>query len=375
MTNMLEYVWVIEVFVVVLLTMFGTFLKDKYYIRLYEKLQDNGRIWDDALLVAWRRPLGLLIWTLGIAYAATHVANKSGDLDLANYILVMRRLGLIIAFAWFAIRFVGIIERRLVTPEYRRESLDSTTVHALANLSRISVFITSVLIGMELFGVPISGVLAFGGLGGIGVTFAAKDMIANFFGGLMIYLDRPFVQGDRVYSPDRDIAGTVEHIGWRLTRIRTFDKQPRFVPNGVFSTIAVDNQSRMVNRRINHTIGVRYDDASKVHAIVDDIRDMVMNHPGIDTSQYIEGSSQSVMVNFHEFAASSLNIIIYAFTKTIDWVEYRNVQQDIFLRSIAIVSKHSAECAFPTQTLHIAEQAQMPPSQPMRVTTKKKAKK
>ena len=103
---------------------------------------------------------------------------------------------------------------------------------------------------MQALGYSISGVLAFGGIGGIAVGFAAKDLLANFFGGLMIYLDRPFSVGDWIRSPDKNIEGTVEEIGWRLTRIRTFDKRPLYVPNSTFTQISVENPSRMLNRRI-----------------------------------------------------------------------------------------------------------------------------
>ena len=113
---------------------------------------------------------------------------------------------------------------------------------------------------MQLFDYSVSGLLAFGGIGGIAVGFAAKDLLANFFGGLMIYLDRPFSVGDWIRSPDKEIEGTVEDIGWRLTRIRTFDKRPLYIPNSIFASISVENPSRMSNRRIYEKIGIRYDD-------------------------------------------------------------------------------------------------------------------
>ena len=118
---------------------------------------------------------------------------------------------------------------------------------AMAKLLRLSVIITAGLVVLQTLGFSISGVLAFGGVGGIAVGFAARDLLANFFGGLMIYLDRPFSVGDWVRSPDRNIEGTVERIGWRLTVIRTFDKRPLYVPNSVFANIAVENPSRMAS--------------------------------------------------------------------------------------------------------------------------------
>jgi hypothetical protein len=100
-----------------------------------------------------------------------------------------------------------------------------------------------------------------GELGGIGVValgFAAKDMFANLFGGRMIYLDRPFSVGGWIRSRDREIEGTVEPIGWRLTLIRTFDQRPLYLPNAVFTTIAVQNLSRMTNRRSDERISERH---------------------------------------------------------------------------------------------------------------------
>nr|WP_275450589.1 mechanosensitive ion channel family protein [Nitrospina gracilis] len=175
----------------------------------------------------------------------------------------------------------------------------------------------------------------------------------NFFGGLMIYLDRPFVVGEWVRSPDREIEGVVEHIGWRLTRIRTFDKRPLYVPNAVFASITVENPSRMENRRLHETIGIRYDDVSKMGTIVEKVKTMLENHPEIDTGR-------TLMVNFDKFAASSLDFFIYAFTKTTDWEHYHEIKQDILLKIINIIEKEDAEVAFPTSTIHLANGWKVP---------------
>lgn len=192
------------------------------------------------------------------------------------------------------------------------------------------------------------GVLAFGGIGGIAVGFAAKDLLANFFGGLMVYLDRPFAVGDWVRSPDQEIEGTVEEIGWRLTRIRTFDKRPLYVPNSVFTQITVENPSRMSHRRIYETIGVRYDDLAKVAPIVEDIRAMLRSHPEIQ-------QDQTMIVNFNQFNASCLDIMVYTFTRTTAWVHFHAVKQDVLLRIADIIAAHGAEIAVPTRTLHLPD--------------------
>ncbi|WP_273009454.1 mechanosensitive ion channel family protein, partial [Spongiibacter tropicus] len=184
----------------------------------------------------------------------------------------------------------------------------------------------------------------FGGIGGIAVGFAAKDLLANFFGGLMVYLDRPFSVGDWIRSPDKNIEGTVENIGWRQTRIRTFDQRPLYVPNATFTQISVENPSRMLNRRIYETIGVRYDDAKHIPAIISKVREMLANHPEIDTRK-------TLIVNFNSFNASSLDFFVYTFTKTTQWVKYHEIKQDILLNILEIVHELGADVAYPTSTI------------------------
>ena len=146
---------------------------------------------------------------------------------------------------------------------------------------------------------------------------------------------------------------TVEDIGWRLTKIRTFDKRPLYIPNAIFANIAVENPSRMTNRRIKQTIGVRYEDANKMDVIISDIKTMLQEHEDIDTRQ-------TLIVNLNTFAPSSLDFFIYTFTKTTNWIRYHEIKQDVLLKVLAIIDKHGAECAFPTSTLHIQNDQQIP---------------
>jgi MscS family membrane protein len=219
-------------------------------------------------------------------------------------------------------------------------------VRATAKLARITLWMVASLLVLQSIGVTISGLLAFGGIGGIAVGFAAKDLLANFFGGLSIYLDRPFTSGDWIRSPDRQIEGTVEDIGWRLTRIRTFDQRPLYVPNAVFSQISVENPSRMFNRRIHETIGIRYQDADKMEAIVDQVRTMLENHEDIE-------QSRTLIVNFVSFGPSSLDFFVYTFTKTTVWVDFHRIKQDVLLKILGIIHANGADVAFPTTTVQV----------------------
>ncbi len=343
-----ENAWVVQVFVVVFLVLLFNFILQLLLKRLHSKLLKTETPWDDAVVDALRRPLNLLVWIVGIAFAAEIVRIET-DAAIFTAVAPIRDVGVIATLAWFLLRLTKSVQRSIIERNrYREEPIDATTVDALGKLVSASVMITAALVALQTLGFSISGVLAFGGIGGIAIGFAAKDLLANFFGGLMIYLDRPFSVGDWIRSEDREIEGTVEHIGWRLTRIRTFDKRPIYVPNGIFSNITVINPSRMTRRRIYETIGVRYDDVDRLPAIISDVRQMLMEHGEID-------DSQTLMVNFNSFGASSLDFFVYTFTHTTQWVEYHRIKQDVLFRISDIIHSHGAEIAYPTSTLHIPE--------------------
>ncbi len=344
--------WIFQVFVVVFLVLLFNLALRMALQRLQGKLQGTENPWDDAFVGALQRPLNLVVWIIGIAFAAEIVYAET-EATIFMAIGSIRDVGVIACIAWFLQRLIKQVQVNLVQRSKGQEQpLDQTTVDAIGKLVSASIMITAVLVVLQTLGFSISGVLAFGGIGGIAIGFAAKDLLANFFGGLMIYLDRPFAVGDWIRSPDRDIEGTVEYIGWRLTRIRSFDKRPIYIPNGIFSTIAVVNPSRMSHRRIKETIGIRYDDIDRMQAITDAVKAMLREHPEID-------DSQTLMVNFNSFALSSVDFFIYTFTHTTNWVHFHEIKQDVLLKISDIIAQHGAEIAFPTSTVHVPDPLQL----------------
>jgi MscS family membrane protein len=343
-----EGVWVAKSFAVVFFALLADFFQRRLLRSLAKRLEKTANLWDDAILEALCRPLSLLIWVLGISFAA-QIAAAHAEIEIFSIIKPVRDVLVVIALTWFLVRFINGAEGNIIrNREAKGEPVDLTTLDAVTKLLRLSVIITAGLVLLQTLGFSISGVLAFGGVGGIAVGFAARDLLANFFGGLMIYLDRPFSVGDWVRSPDREIEGTVENIGWRLTMIRTFDKRPLYVPNSVFANIAVENPSRMTNRRIKETFGIRYEDIGKMSAITTDVEAMLKNHPAIDTAQ-------TLMVNFVACSASSVDFFIYTFTKTTSWTEFHGIKQDVLLKIAEIIEQHGAEIAFPTSTVHVPD--------------------
>jgi MscS family membrane protein len=303
-------------------------------------------VWDDSLVEAARRPLPVLIWLTGISFALHLVHRQTGE-QLLEYLEPARNIGVVICSAWFLFKLIRELANNVVAAGNRTENeVDRSTVDALSKISRIVVVVVTVLAVMQTLGFSISGLLAFGGMGGIAVGFAAKDLLANFFGGLMIHLDRPFNVGEQVRSPDKQIDGKVEHIGWRQTRIRTTNMTLIYVPNALFTANVVENPSRMSHRRIRETIGLRYDDLGKIRPIVEEVKAMLQNHPDVD-------SNQETIVAFDQFADSSLNLVLQVFCKTTKLVPFHTVKQELLLKVADIIASHGAELAFPTRTLYL----------------------
>ena len=336
--------WLPQVFLVVLAAVLANTVAH-ILLRHAEKItRRTPSLWDDALIQAAKRPLPIVIWLTGIAFAAGIVAKESRT-AIFDPVPHVRNIGVVICLAWFLIRLIHNVTNNIVAQQ-RGGEMDRTTIDALSKLARFTVIITASLIALQTLGFSISGVLAAGGIGGLVLGFAAKDVLANFLGGITVYLDRPFVVGEWIRSPDKEIEGTVEYISWRHTRVRGFNMNPIYVPNALFTTIVLENPSRMTNRRIKETIGIRYEDIGVMGAIVADVKTMLQHHPEIDTTQ-------TLIVTFNTFGASSLDFFIYTFTKTKVWVHYHEVKQDVLLKVADIINRHGAQIAFPTRTLHI----------------------
>lgn len=338
--------WDSSVLLITLASFFAWGVWRLAYRYLFNLTEKTRFYWDDLVLHALKTPISTLIWCWPATISLGLLLDDHFQTKF-NWLQNSKKLMLIAIFIWILLRLVSEVERHLLI----QRTHDETTVQAVSKVVRLLFIVTGMLSIMQAFGLSLKGLLTFGGVGGLVVGLAAKDLLSNFFGGMMIYFDRPFKVGDWIRSPDRQIEGTVERIGWRMTIIRTFDKRPLYVPNSVFSNIVVENPSRMQNRRIHETIGLRYQDADKMEGVIHDVREMLQNHPDID-------ADQTLIVNFNAFGPSSLDFFIYTFTKTINWIRFHEVKQDVLLKVMAIVHQHGADVAFPTRTLVIESGAQ-----------------
>lgn len=342
-------VWLLMVLMILFVTLVVDFVVRLIIGQVHKVLERRRKkVWD-AFVDGSRAPVSFFIWINGVVVALSSVLMTfQFGLTLMNYIVAIKSSVLILSLGWYVIRVVNRLEGELKIYARNGKRLDKITVRLLVRIIKTTAFVLTGLIILSLFDVNLTGLLAFGGVGGVALGFAAKDLLGNIFGGWMIYMDKPFVVGEWIRSPNQEIEGTVEKIGWRITVVRTFDKRPLYIPNGTFSNISIENPSRMSNRRIKEIIAIRYDDIDRVKDISDDIRDMLRNHPDIDTNH-------TLIVNFLDVSGSSLNFLVYTFTKTTNWVAFHHIKEDVLLQIASIVKDNGAKLAFPTRTLHLGD--------------------
>lgn len=219
----------------------------------------------------------------------------------------------------------------------------SMMVALLDRVYVIVIFMITFAAIMIAIGVSPTAVGAVLGGAGIGIGFGTQQISQNFLSGLMLFFNRPFGVGDWIQVST--FEGTVERIGWYHTRIRTFDRRPLYIPNSVFATTPIENPGRMYNRRIKVELGLRYEDLDRIAEVSSKVKAMLRNHEEID-------QRQTMLVNFNQWDSSSINLLVYTFTKTTVWSEWLDVQQDVFLKIAAIVKEAGADFAFPSTTLY-----------------------
>ena len=337
----------IQILIIISVSVFLLFIKNRVISFLTGISKKTSTEYDDVILESINTPFTYFI----ILYSIFIVFEKINDVYqyYTEYSASSLFYSLLVIFVSFSIvRFLDRYYNKKLYLKNIEDNIDPVAIEQTYEISirvmKIFIIVMAILILMQEYGLSISGLLAFGGVGGLVVGLAAKDLLSNFFGGLMIFFDRPFKVGEFIKSPDRNIEGIVESIGWRLTVVRTFSKNVLYIPNSAFSNIIVENATRMTNRRINEVIGLRYEDLSKIPAIVSQIRHYLESHNDID-------QNMPPVVYFSSFEASSCDIIVYAFTNTKEWREFLSVKEDILYKISSIIESNNAAIAFPTTTI------------------------
>ena len=307
----------------------------------FSKLKERNHLKEDD----WRyfiehatlAPVRTLTWILFVAFLIDLSARYFGLIERFSNVALLRNTGVIACLAWFLLRWKRVF---LHAAASRNAQGKSSLIDVVAKFFTIIVIFISLLLILQIFGLNIGPLIAFGGIGAAALGFACKDVIANFCGGLMIHLSRPFGVHDLIELPQMKILGHIEEIGWYFTTVRDLHKKPIYVPNSVFSTEYLVNPSRRTHRRIEEKISLRFADAGKVERLIEKIRDLLANHPEIDNTQFIH-------VYLLAFGQSSIDIEVKAYTISTREETFLALKQAILLRIYAIIQDEGAEMPFP----------------------------
>ena len=317
----------------------------RYIVKILKKWTEKTKFeYDDLFIDAVHPPISALVIGIGFFLALKTLNIVIEGHDFAGFLNRSFDVALSVIAVWAAYRlsdlFVFIIRKILMRSN---DDLGAHFADLFKQAMRIMVVVIGGIMIIQNLGYSVSSLLAGLGIGGLAVALAAQDTLANFFGTVVMLTDKPFKIGDWVQF--RDVDGSVESIGFRSTRVRTWSKSLMIIPNKVITSEIIQNWSAMPKRRVKMTIGVTYDSPrDKVKALVEGIREILRTDEDVDQDFFL--------VNFTDFNASSLDIFIYYFTKSTQWAVHLDVREKINLKIMQKVEELGLSFAFPSQSVY-----------------------
>ena len=329
-------------------SLISSYLRKIIYKLVGDKSNSDGKSEFDNLL---KKPLNYFLLII-IFYISFNQLNfpESWDLVSSNEIglkMILEKgvsLLILITVFWTLLRVIDYIGDRLKFKAEKTESkVDDQLIPFAIEIGKVLVVIFGALILLSnVFNVDITALAAGLGVGGVAIALASKESLENLLGSFTIFFDKPFQVGDIITVGS--ITGVVEKVGFRSTRVRTFDKSLVTIPNKNLINSELDNLSLKPVRKVKIDIGLTYNTTvDQIKNIVKDIQDLVDDHPN---------TNEDGLVRFMNFGASSLDIMVVYFTNSPDWKLLVDTRQEINFKIIEIVKKHGSDFAFPSTSLY-----------------------
>lgn len=319
----------------------------------FEKITSRSKTEiDDALVRLTRKPVRFLIKSLTLLMMINMLVlgtemKESISQSLRSGSAHLMKAVIIVTMCWIFSRLTSKIDHLIA--EFKvlfQIELNHLVAPFVSKMLNIIVWSLGILMIASEFGFDVTGFVASLGLTGLAVALAGKSMLGNLFGGFAIIGDKTFDIGDWIVADG--VEGTVENISMWSTKVRTFDKGLVTVPNEMLAGSKILNYSKRDQRRVSFNLGITYDASrEKVSQVVEDIRQMLMDHPKV--------ANDLIIVNFENFGDSALEIKIYYFTMTSMWLEYLEIREDVNLKIMEILARDGVDVAFPSMTVYQAK--------------------
>ena len=319
-----------------------------FLLKMLERLVGrSSNRFDDEIVVALSGPIRFVFLVIGL-FLASRVAPLPDEIDIAMA-KVVRSL---IAFTifWTFYRCVGplsfVLDRAITS--VGGEGMAATLKNFAVRLIRVIIIVLGAAAILQEWDFNIGAVLGGLGLIGMAVAFGAQNLISNLFGGVAIFVDKIFVEGEWIKT--NDVEGTVETVGFRTTKIRRFDKALVTVPNSDLADNAVTNFSRMTNRRIYWMVGLEYRTTNEqLKQVVDGLNDYIRNNDDFET----DPAKVSTLIHADSFNSSSIDIMLYCFTTTTKWAEWMQVKEELLYHLKTLVEDAGTGFAFPSSSIYV----------------------
>jgi len=338
--------WILEIVFVAIALLCVDFIF-KYFIRHLRRKTTDKDDWKTHLDYIILTPVKSIFWLIAIYYIIYILATRFEIPLIANWLAIARNALIILCVMWLFLRWKNTFFKTLfLKMQKRKKNLDHGSFDFLSRVASVIIIFIALLLGLQVFGLNITPLVAFGGIGAAAIGFAAKDVIANFFGGIVIHLTRPFTKGDFICLPNKSIKAVVENIGWYYTLLRDLEKCPVYLPNMAFSDSYIMNLSRRTHRKIEEKIQIRYEDFSKINKIIESIKKYLNEKDLIDTKI-------SPYVFFTAFNDFSLEIFVRVYTLETRYEQFLGIKQEILLQIKKIIDANGADIPFPTTTVEV----------------------
>lgn len=278
-----DHPWIVEIAVVLALLLTFNFLLKGFLIRSKRKAHLAENDWFIHLESIMLRPVQAILWICFISFVVNLLLREFRLEGNLSFIPLLRDAGIIICLSWLVLRWKAVFYNSIAGKRAKGKlSLDSATLELISKLFTVAVIFIVLMLLMQILGLNVLPLLTFGGIGAAALGFACKDVFANFFGGLMLNMTRPFTVNDLIELPQKKIMGHVENVGWYLTAIRDLQKKPIYIPNSFFSNELVINHSRITHRRMEESIGLRLADFGHCEPILAHVNRLIQSHADID---------------------------------------------------------------------------------------------
>lgn len=267
--------------------------------------------------------------------------------EINTVVITSFKLLMILIFVGISLRILDVVMVYLDKVTHKTESkMDEQLVPLLTKVMQVIIVAIAILSALRLFNVNITALIAGISIGGLAIALAAQDTIKNLFGSFTIFVDKPFQIGDWVNF--NGVDGTVEEVGFRSTRVRTFANSLVSVPNGKLADMVINNYGLRIYRRYSTKLTIAYDTPPHLmEQFIEGLRELVAHHPHTRKDYY--------EIHLNEMSASSLDILFYIFFSVPDWSSELKAKHDLLMAILRLAAKLGVRFAYPTSTIYIEE--------------------